>query len=215
MKIVTIPAGSNCYLVSVGEKTMMIDTGFPGQANKIEKAIKANNICFEDIRYILLTHGHYDHMGNAAYFQEKYGTKIVIHEADVPLIDDNHAQVMLADSIMGRLIIRASKMTVKKKRLEPFKADKIIKETQENGFGFDETIHFLPGHTKGSIGISFPTGEFFAGDLFMNFTAPHGAHLWENYTTMQDSIRTVTELPIQTVYPGHGKPFSLKDYKRR
>jgi glyoxylase-like metal-dependent hydrolase (beta-lactamase superfamily II) len=214
MKIVTIPAGSNCYLVSVGEKTMMIDAGFPGQENKIEKAIKANNIRFEDIQYLILTHGHYDHIGSAAYFQEKFGTRIVIHEADVPLIDDNHAQTMQAGSMVGRLIIGASKMSAKKKLPKPLRIGITIKETQENALGFGEMIHFLPGHTRGSIGISFPTGEFFAGDLFMNFISPHCAYLWENNEVMQDSLKTAIKLPIHTIYPGHGKAFSLTSYQR-
>ena len=72
MNILTIPAGSNCYLISQGKQHIMIDAGAPGMGAKIEKPLAQHRIVMEQIRYLVLTHGHSYHIGSAAVFQKKY-----------------------------------------------------------------------------------------------------------------------------------------------
>lgn len=215
MNRLTISAGSNCYLVSVGEKIMMIDAGDPTKRQKIEDGLESNKINMNDISYLFLTHGHIDHIGNAAYFQKKYGMKIIMHEKDLPLISDNFSQNVISSSLMGSMIKMFGGMSVKKNPLETFVPDYVITGVAaENRFGMGETIYLLPGHTQGSMGIRFPTGEFFAGDLLMNMTGPHAAYIWENEAALKASIDAVGNLPIHTVYIGHGKPVSVENLKK-
>lgn len=209
MEVLTIPAGANCYVVIIGEKTMMIDSGDPASRQKIEHTLQGNNIDMNNISYLFLTHGHIDHIGNAAYFQKKYGMKVLMHENDLELIGDNFSQPMSTKHILGVVVKMFAKMSVKKNPLEPFIPDVVIKNPEEVSLGFGETIHLMPGHTQGSIGISFPTGELFGGDLFMNMVRPHGSYVWENYSSLQQSINYAKKLPVHIIYLGHGKPISI------
>jgi glyoxylase-like metal-dependent hydrolase (beta-lactamase superfamily II) len=206
MNIITIPAGSNCYLVSQGEEHLMIDAGAPGMGAKIERTLVQHQIAMEQIRYLVLTHGHSDHIGNAALFQKKYGIPIVVHENDVALINNPFSQEMQATHPIGKTIIWVGKGSMKRNPPQPFTPDLIITGPATNRLGFGETIHPLPGHTRGSMAISFPTGELFVGDIFMNMINPHPAYLWEDQATLQKSIRAVRQLPTKTIYYGHGRP---------
>jgi glyoxylase-like metal-dependent hydrolase (beta-lactamase superfamily II) len=192
MNIITISAGSNCYLVSQGEEHLMIDAGAPGMGAKIERILAQHQIAMEQIRYLVLTHGHSDHIGNAALFQKKYGIPIVVHENDITLIDNPFSQKMQATHPIGKTIIWVGKGSMK--RNPP------------------QTIHPLPGHTRGSMAISFPTGELFVGDIFMNMINPQPAYLWEDQATLQKSIQAVRQLPAKTIYYGHGRPTPLSKF---
>ena len=206
MNIITISAGSNCYLISQGEQHLMIDAGAPGMGAKIEKALAQHQIAMEQIRYLVLTHGHSDHIGSAAVFQKKYGIPIVIHQNDAAMIDNPSAQQMQATHPIGKMITWLGKSTMKRNPPPSFTPDLLITGPETNRLGFGETIHPLPGHTRGSMVISFPTGELFVGDIFMNMISPQPAYLWEDKAALQKSIQAVKQLPAETIYYGHGQP---------
>lgn len=126
MNILTIPAGSNCYLISQGEQHLMIDAGAPGMGAKIERTLAQNKIAMEQISYLVLTHGHSDHIGSAAVFQKKYGIPIVIHQNDVSLIDHPFSQQMQATHPIGKMITWLGKGSMKRNPPQPFKPDLII-----------------------------------------------------------------------------------------
>ncbi|TYC87106.1 MBL fold metallo-hydrolase [Acetobacterium wieringae] len=206
MNIITISAGSNCYLISQGEHHLMIDAGAPEMGDKIEKKLAQHQIAMEQIRYLVLTHGHSDHIGSAAIFQKKYGIPIVIHQNDITMIDNPFSQQMQATHPIGKMITWLGKGTMKRNPPQSFTPDLIITGPQTNRLGFGETIHPLPGHTRGSMVISFPSGELFVGDILMHMLSPQPAYLWEDHAALQKSIQAVQQLPAKTIYYGHGRP---------
>jgi len=206
MNIITISAGSNCYLISDRERHLMIDAGAPGMAAKIERTLAQNKIAIDQISFLVLTHGHSDHIGNAAVFQEKYGLPIVIHANDIALIDNPLSQPMQATHPIGKMIKWMGKGFMQKHPPQTFKPDLVINGSETNRLGFGETIHPLPGHTRGSIAISFPSGELFVGDTLMNLIGPQPAYLWDDISALQKSVQAVVQLPVKTIYYGHGRP---------
>lgn len=190
---------------------MMIDAGDPTKRQKIEDVLKAHNINMNDIDYLFLTHGHIDHIGNAAYFKKKYGMKIILHEKDLPLISDNFSQPMIASGLIGSMVKMFAELSVQKTPLESFVPDYLITtESEENRFGMGETVYLLPGHTQGSMAIGFPSGELFAGDLLMNIIGPRASYLWENEAALNASVAAAAGLPVDTIYIGHGKPVAVE-----
>ncbi|HEX9912764.1 MAG TPA: MBL fold metallo-hydrolase, partial [candidate division Zixibacteria bacterium] len=76
---------TNCYVLG-DEKTregVVIDPG--GEPKEIEKAIEKLNL---EIKYIILTHGHGDHIGVLSELKKKTGAKILIHEDDAEMLSD-------------------------------------------------------------------------------------------------------------------------------
>lgn len=76
----------NVYLIVQENYCLLIDSGVYGCEFKIEEALKEEGFSPYDIKGILLTHSHPDHIGGAYYFKEKYGTKI--YAGDKKWIED-------------------------------------------------------------------------------------------------------------------------------
>jgi len=86
MKVHTIPVGyleTNCIIVSDdNKKTAVIDPG--DQFEKIWEYIESEKL---EVEYILITHGHFDHIGAVAQMKDKTGAKVVINDGDKDRLD--------------------------------------------------------------------------------------------------------------------------------
>jgi glyoxylase-like metal-dependent hydrolase (beta-lactamase superfamily II) len=92
-----------------------------------------------------------------------------------------------------------------RKPFEKFEPDVLLKEGQSlAAHGFDAKILYTPGHSKGSISILTGGGDLYCGDAFNNV---RGRIL---ISIDKDGLERLEELGIETVYPGHGKPFLIE-----
>ena len=90
-----------------------------------------------------------------------------------------------------------------------FRPDFYIEDGFEfSEYGFDAKAVYIPGHSRGSIGILTMNGDLICGDLFTNIKKPELNSIMDNPETANLSIEKLRNLEINTVYPGHGKPFS-------
>src|SRR5215471_7226725 len=81
-----IPAGPvNTFLLESASGCTLIDTGLPGSEEKIVQGIKEAGKSPAEIRHILLTHAHPDHIGGAAALKKASGAEVYMHPADVPI----------------------------------------------------------------------------------------------------------------------------------
>ncbi len=76
-----------------------------------------------------------------------------------------------------------------------------------SGYGFDAKVLSIPGHSKGSIGILTAGGDLFCGDLLINMDKPVLNDIIDDSAAANASVERLKSLEIDTVYPGHGKPF--------
>ena len=76
--------GANSYLyISDKNEISIIDSGMPGNANKILSQISELDISFDNIKHIILTHADIDHMGSVADLKNATGALVAIHEKEV------------------------------------------------------------------------------------------------------------------------------------
>ncbi|MCP4541171.1 MAG: MBL fold metallo-hydrolase [Chloroflexi bacterium] len=77
----------NCYLVKTNTGYILIDTGSSNARTGLEKELKSVGCKPDDLKLIVITHGDFDHTGNAAYLCEKFGAKIAMHYDDSGMLE--------------------------------------------------------------------------------------------------------------------------------
>ena len=83
---------TNCFLVEAENGYILIDSGLPGEIDILFNFFKDREIPLDSIRYLVLTHTHYDHTGGAALIKEKTGAKIIIHKDEVENLESGILQ---------------------------------------------------------------------------------------------------------------------------
>lgn len=182
----------NCYIVYNEEKRgFIVDPG--GDSEDIIAFLDKEGI---DLEFILLTHGHGDHIGAVGDLQDKYELPIVISEKEVELLGDK--------------LMNLSSSIPPYKGFE-FKADRLLKDEEEFDFyGSKLKIMETPGHTIGSICIIMDDVIFSGDTLFKSSVGrsdlPTGSH-----TDIINSVKKLKNLDGDyRVLPGHGAETTLE-----
>ena len=198
----------NCYLIKTDTSYILIDTGCSNKRTELEKELESAGCKPDNLKLVVLTHGDFDHTGNAAYLREKFDTKIVMHHDDSGMVERGNmfwsrrkGNILLG--MIARILFRFGKK-------ERFKPDLYIDEGYDlSEYGLDAKVLHIPGHSKGSIGIQTAGGNLFCGDLLENKDKPVLSSIMDDLTVANESVKKLKKLRIKTVYPGHGKPFSM------
>jgi hydroxyacylglutathione hydrolase len=199
----------NCYLLMTENGYVLIDTGRKSKRKKLEQELLHGGCKPGNLDLIILTHGDFDHTGNCAYLREKYHTKIAMHQHDIGMVENGD---MFWNRQTGNIVIKKLiNLTFNIKRFKPdFELDE---QSDLSKYGLNAKVLYLPGHSKGSIGILTSDKNLFCGDLFTNRKKPEPNSLVDNRNDLNESIKKVKRLDINTVYPGHGEPFQISTYK--
>jgi len=188
--------GINCYIIQDEEtkETMVIDPG--GSIGKIEEMLK---VIDADVKYILLTHCHGDHMGAASELREKCGGKILIHRFD-------------QEGLRNPSINLSSHIGIGDVSLEE---DARVDDGDVLHVGnLQLKIIHTPGHTVGSISLYCEEEKMlFSGDTLFRGSWGRTDLPTSNMEQIMDSITNrLLVLPEDTiVYPGHGKSTIIKE----
>lgn len=232
MKVETItlktpfPVGDvNAYLV-LHDPPTLIDTGlrFMDSLDIIERRLRDSGIGAGDLKRILLTHGHLDHFGNARALADQGGAELRIHEEDLKIVRPSrepeekgrsrYASVLrkagISDEslrVLGKWSESARSLAEKIESAETFSGGSLVP------FG-DLSLQVLPtpGHTRGSVVFYEPREKIlFSGDSLLEHITPNAFNLLpEESGGLRSYLQTLEKirgLEIDTVYPGHGKPF--------
>lgn len=202
----------NCYLVKTGSGYILIDTGSSNRRADLEAALARAGCTPGALDLILLTHGDFDHTGNAAYLAKTFGAPVAMHRGDWGMAERGD---MFAGRTSGsrllRWVARLSALLFGFGRAERFTPGIALDErTDLTEYGLDAQVLSLNGHSHGSIGILTADGDLFCGDLLDNAKVPVLNELMDDPAAGRISVDRLKGLTVHTVYPGHGDPFPIK-----
>jgi hydroxyacylglutathione hydrolase len=209
----------NCYLIHTSDGFILVDIGIPGSRGNLEKSLASAGCKPENLKLIILTHGDIDHSGSAAYFREKYQSKIAMHRGDAVMVEGAEMRpkrkvtspIMRMMHVIMRLTGSTEKMVT---RFERFKPDIDLEEGQSlQAYGLDAAVLHIPGHTAGSIAILTGCGELTSGDTLENRGSPRPAGIIPDEIEFAATLKRMAKLNVTTVFPGHGKPFRMDQIK--
>ena len=194
------PGDCECYFVKTGENVgVLIDAGADPEAKGIIKSLEELGFV---PTHLILTHAHIDHIGGAHALKKKYGCRVVAHELDREPIENYDPVRTAAD--LYRI------------KYTPVKVDEIVKEDEVvlNLAGKEFTIHYIPGHTPGSIAVSLTLkGKkvLFAQDIHGPFHKNWGSDtlLW------REAVEKLIQLKADILCEGHFGVFQPKEKARQ
>ena len=78
--------GVNCYLIKQNNGYFLIDSLWSFARGYLGRQLESAGCHESDLKLVILTHGDFDHCGNARYLRDAYGAKIAMHSGDVPMV---------------------------------------------------------------------------------------------------------------------------------
>jgi glyoxylase-like metal-dependent hydrolase (beta-lactamase superfamily II) len=214
----------NVYLVRLSEGYLLVDCGMDTEdcRNALLNALRDLSASWRDIRRILLTHVHPDHMGLAPRLVELTGARLLMHKDDVDYLNvlakydeysawsaDVLREAGVSPDIIARIGAAAEGIHVSFQKLSP---DVMLSggEKIEASIGTLD-VHWTPGHSPGHVCLyNAEHRGLFSGDQMLTEITPNiGWHPGrEALSEYLNSLEDLARLEIDLVLPAHGAPFS-------
>ncbi|KAE8762540.1 MBL fold metallo-hydrolase [Georgenia thermotolerans] len=212
----------NCYLIEDDDGVTVVDAGLPAFWPLLGRALRELGHRPRDVRALVLTHAHFDHVGVARRLQRRLGVPVWAHEREhylaahpyryahenvraiYPLRYPHDIKLLAAMARAGALWVRGVRDT---RPLEPGTTLDVPGRPQ---------VIFTPGHTFGHCALSLPRGVLVSGDALVTldpYTARTGPRIIAGAATADSamalrSLDALAATGAQVVLPGHGEPWT-------
>ena len=223
---------TNCYLIVCPEtsEAVLVDPHFRGgEGEKILEIIEHNNL---KLKYLVNTHGHYDHTSGNQLILNSTDAQLLFHEGDYSMISEpwkrlkntngegyrcprcnTYSARLTLDEVNREASLDCSNCNYKRE-YKVNKPDRLLAEGDRVNFGRRElTVLHTPGHSRGCICLySEEHKTLFSGDTLFRRSIGRTDLPGASHTDMLESLRRLKAFPLDTrVYPGHGDPTSIKE----
>jgi hydroxyacylglutathione hydrolase len=204
----------NCFLLRTEAGWILVDTACSRNRAELVTEMKRAGCPPGKLRLILLTHGDFDHAGNARHLRDVFAAPIAMHRDDVGLVERGD---MFWNRGRGNALVKAvAPVLFRFGRSERFSPDLLVDDGDdlaEHGAGM-KVVH-LPGHSKGSVGLLTDRGELFCGDLLINERKPVLNYRIADAAAARASVEKLRGLRVRRVIPSHGGQFEMDDFLAR
>jgi glyoxylase-like metal-dependent hydrolase (beta-lactamase superfamily II) len=213
---------TNWYLVEADGRLTIVDAGVPSSWESFNEALGKLGRHRGDVEAIVLTHGHFDHMGFAERARAELGVPVYVHENDVPLTGhpwrydhERPRSAYFATQIQALPIVATY---LRNRAFWPPPVQQVVRYA-DGVLPVPGSPHvvFTPGHTHGHCALHFPERDaVIAGDALVTldpYTARRGPRLVARAATVdtERNMRTLDALAAtgaRTVLVGHGEPWT-------
>ena len=215
-------AFTNFYLVEDDDRLTLVDAGVPTAWEPLQAALRSLGRALDQIEALVLTHGHFDHVGIAERVRSQLGIPVYVHENDVPLTkhpwryDHERSRTRYLTTQVRALPIVASLIRNRAWLAPPVKDVIRYSDGLLPVPGGPRAIH-CPGHTLGHCALHLADRDVvIAGDAIVTldpYTGRRGPRIVARAATADSerNLRTldaIEETAARTVLTGHGEPWT-------
>jgi len=208
----------NSYLLEDAGEVTIIDAGVPGHYRDLPRELALMGRTVDDVRALLLTHGHTDHIGFAERLRRQHQVPVSVHEADaalargeVPNPAKGFGPIRLGPLIgfLWFTILRGGLRTPRLQQVATF-GDGATLDVPGS-----PRVILAPGHTPGSAVLHVPArSALFVGDALATYAVTTGARgpqvapFTADASQAVASLARVEGLSADVLLPGHGDPWT-------
>lgn len=219
---------TNYYLEPCSNGFLLIDAGWHGKVEKFKNGLKMLGVKPDEIKYILLTHHHHDHVAIVQEVKTITNAKLIVHKNQIPYLErgvTNTVDIKQYNRVL-RLIDRFTKPFIKYNyppiainSYDTIMSDDINDNILRN-IGVEGKIVSTPGHSNDSVSILLDNGTAYVGDLAMNIKSMKcisGMPLpieAEDFEQVKFSIKNLIHLGANIFYPSHGEVITKEMIER-
>ena len=215
-------AYTNWYVVEADGRLTIVDAGVPASWRSLHEALRALGRRPDDVEALVLTHGHFDHLGFAERARSELGVPVYVHENDVPLTQHPRQYGHERPRTWYFLTqVQALPMVASFVRHRAWWPKPIREVHRFDGDPLpvpgSPRVVFTPGHTLGHCALHFPDRDaVIAGDAVVTFnpyrnsTGPQivsGAATVDSERALR-SLDALAATSARTVLTGHGAPWT-------
>jgi glyoxylase-like metal-dependent hydrolase (beta-lactamase superfamily II) len=205
-----VPMGfANAFLIEGDDGLTLIDAGYPDKEAAVFGAIRGLGRLLDQLKHLIFTHGHPDHIGSAAAIVRETGARTYMHALDIPMAESGgpFRPLIPAPGLSRRLMCKL--FFHPNERLEPVAIDQALTAGEILSIaGGIEVIH-TPGHCAGQVALLWRPGRMlFAGDVCMNIMGLGDPVGFESLKKGRASQRKLASLSFDAAGFGHGEPIS-------
>jgi glyoxylase-like metal-dependent hydrolase (beta-lactamase superfamily II) len=198
---------ANAFILDSGPELVMVDAGFPGKASIALDAIRQLGRSPRDLKHLVFTHGHPDHIGSAAALVRETGATTYMHSVDAPIAESGGpfrpmtAAPGLLHKVMYRLFWHPGE------RMEPVRIDKPLIDGETLPIAGGLTVIHSPGHCAGHVSLLWRGARMLiVGDVCMNLVGLGDPVGFEDVEEGRRSQRKLASLSFEAGCFGHGLP---------
>ena len=213
---------TNCYVVEGDDGVTLVDAAYPRTWAAVRRCLTEVGRSASDVRGLVITHGHFDHVGFASRLQRSYGVKVWAGAADEHILQHPYryhpARPRLAYplthprswSVLGSMVGAGAL------RVPGLTADHLVEGRQVLDLPGRPELVPAPGHTDGEYVVHLPDHDaVLTGDALVTldpYTGRRGPRVVARAATNDarvalDSLAAIAALDVTAVLPGHGVPW--------
>jgi hydroxyacylglutathione hydrolase len=204
---------AHSYLVPGDRGYLLVDAGGPRQWDRLEHRLEELGIDAAAVDLIVVTHGHYDHVGSLSEIARRCQADVLAHRSEVPVIrSGRHALPRGARPVGAFVVGTIGRLVDGRPAFEPYDPEIVVDGDYDlRPHGYPGTVVATPGHTEGSLSVVLDSGDALVGDMAFNLPILSRRTVFPPFANdvarLLDSWRRMLELPVRRVYPAHGSPF--------
>lgn len=218
---------TNIFLIPLRDGYLLIDNAYEKEYDQFLAFLDERNIDLHEIKYVLLTHHHDDHVGFLNQMSSDNPlVRIILHEKTAGLLLTGSNNKNNGGGIVNKRIYTLFRL---KQMISPqwdlsfppyvVRERDIILENDfhdlSNLLGINLKVIFTPGHSSDSVTYIYKDEYAFCGDLASNFLNWAGARYLtlfnEDISQVYSSWEEIIDFGVETIIPAHGKPYNIKN----
>ncbi len=208
--VYVVPMGmANAFLIDGDDGLTQIDAGFPGKEAAAFAAIRGLGRSLDQLKHLIFTHGHPDHIGSAAAIVRETGARTYMHPLDIPISDSGgpFRPMTPAPGLLHRILCKL--FFDPGERVEPVAIDRPLTAGEILPIaGGIEVIH-VPGHCAGQVALLWRPGRMlFAADVYTNIMGLGDPVGFESLKEGRASQKKLARLSFDAAGFGHGAPIA-------